>query len=298
MLSVDQAYQNQHFFEVPISVQSDHFNHVEFAFIAPPEGSHRRRSTIGVYVTICLPTARTQCTTEYITGYKIDIWYVINLTNSFQIWLSNPENIFNQGNETAIVKLSVTNIAVETTILAFRVLESRVHSYPFIGRVKRQAPSFLSSSRGLPARQSFPVSGGCRLVSWYISFNDLNMREYVASPGGATVNYCIGTCVIRPDVGNITSHAYMSSLYKARQEDLSPADLRDPSCVPSKLSPINVIFKQRAGYRLITIHNMEAEACTCAWQETRSNIIVDDKLKKHFIRFFMYINILIIQYTV
>ena len=246
---------------VPIAIQSEHFNHVELAFITQPNSNGPRRNIMGIYVTICLPTARMLCTRRYVTGYKIEAWYVIDLTNEMRSWLSNQDNVFNRGNTTASVTISISNLNVETSVLVFRVLESRVHSYPFIGRVKR---SPIVSPPEQPIRRSAEDRPGeCRLFSWYVTFAELQMNDYVANPSGATVNYCAGNCMIHPGGGNITSHAYVSAIYRKRQDDSSPDDMQQPYCVPSKLASINVVFRQTLGYRVMTVHGMGAEQCTC-----------------------------------
>ena len=295
LFTVNDDLGNQMHYEVPSTVQSGHFNHVEFAFIAPPVVSTPRRTTLGVSIILCLPSTRMMCTRKYVVGHRLEAWTVINLTDSFQTWLSNPENIFNLGNVTAQVTVTFPDLNVETSILVFRVLESRVHSYPFIGRVKRKTRSLYNNDNRQAAnnanaqpingvsqghwvneqpinnaaqihneiRRPHRVVGGCRLVSWTITTRELQLDDFLARPKEMTVNFCAGSCGASEKHVNRVSHGYLLSIYKARQHQTAPEDLQNPNCVPSKLAHMNVILKPKSGYMMITIPNVEAEECAC-----------------------------------
>ena len=297
LFPVDDDLGNQMHYEIPKSVQAGHFNHVELAFIAPPAVSTPRRTTLGVSIILCLPSTRKMCSRKYVVGHRLEAWTVINLTDSFQTWLSNPENIFNLGNVTAQVTVTFPGLNVETSILVFRVLESRVHSYPFIGRVKRKTRSLYYNddrqgdgnmnvnaqpingvSQGHEVneqpinsaaqihneiRRPHRVVGGCRLFPWSIKTRELQMDDFLVRPVEMTVNFCAGSCGASEKYVNRVSHGYLLSIYKARQHQTAPEDLQNPNCVPSKLAPMNVILKPKSGYEVITIPNVKAVQCAC-----------------------------------
>ena len=181
------------------------------------------------------------------------------------MWLGNPNNAFRSGELFSNVSVIFESADVQTSLVVFRVLESRVLNLPSAAHRAKRSPTFQSSGINYNSHiADHEKMGPCRLVNWYVTFKELNMEKWVISPAGTNVNYCTGSCNLLPLEVNITSHAYISAHYIRRQQKKAPSDLTNPKCVPIKLSPINVIFKRKFGYLLKAIEGMLTESCGCA----------------------------------
>ncbi|XP_037091522.1 bone morphogenetic protein 2-like [Pollicipes pollicipes] len=119
-----------------------------------------------------------------------------------------------------------------------------------------------ASSAGRSRRSVLDVPPGCQRRQLYIDFSKIGWSRFVLAPAGYDAFHCLGQCSFpltqeqRP-----SNHATVQSL--AQQMGLSDQVLR-PSCVPSTLSSLFVIFNRDDNTVVLKEYtDMVAEECGC-----------------------------------
>lgn len=113
----------------------------------------------------------------------------------------------------------------------------------------------------------------CSLNSWYLDFAKLGWTSWIRFPLGYYANYCSGSCVSPSQTnpgGNMTNHAFVKGLYRAALQNDDPTPqasidaLPAACCVPVRLSPINILYRNDDDNWIIRgMSEMVADQCGC-----------------------------------
>ncbi|XP_028835230.1 bone morphogenetic protein 10 [Denticeps clupeoides] len=87
-------------------------------------------------------------------------------------------------------------------------------------------------------------SNYCRKISLYIEFKDIGWDTWIVAPSGYQANVCKGLCSI-PLTKDVTptKHAIVQTLFSLK----SPQNVSPACCVPTKLDPISLLYKDDSG---------------------------------------------------
>nr|XP_033331207.1 protein 60A [Megalopta genalis] len=101
----------------------------------------------------------------------------------------------------------------------------------------------------------------CNMKSLYISFKDLQWQDWIIAPEGYDAYYCSGECNFPLNIHmNATNHAIVQALMHL----LKSREIPKPCCVPTKLSPISVLyFLDDNNVVLKKYQNMVINRCGC-----------------------------------
>ncbi|MBN3302740.1 NOD2A protein, partial [Amia calva] len=100
----------------------------------------------------------------------------------------------------------------------------------------------------------------CRKVDLQIDFNQIGWGSWIISPKKYNAYRCEGACP--SPVGEDfkpTNHAYMQSLLKHYHPDRVPSSC----CVPSKMSPLSMLYYENGGPVLRHHEDMIVDECGC-----------------------------------
>ncbi|XP_076654184.1 protein 60A-like isoform X1 [Halictus rubicundus] len=101
----------------------------------------------------------------------------------------------------------------------------------------------------------------CNMKTLYISFKDLQWHDWIIAPEGYDAFYCSGECNFPLNIYmNASNHAIVQTLVHL----LKPNEVPKPCCVPTKLSPISVLyFLDDSNVVLKKYNNMVVNSCGC-----------------------------------
>ena len=241
-----------------------------------PQLRHSGRSRYSVQV--CEDDADTPCVPVHGAHRrfhgKTEVFDVHNVTHAFVRW-SAIHGTANQGNESFIVRLGrgrgsrpwTTGSAL---LVVYQDIAPTFHSSWSLPSRSRTRRSF-GNANPLSASQAYANSdrlqaSDCQLHPWYIHFSRVGWNDWILDPKGYTANFCRGECadpVMNSNL-NATNHSFIKSLYRARVGIHNTADIPSAHCVPTRLSPINLLFKRED--RTIVIRHlveMVADSCGC-----------------------------------
>ncbi|XP_036382147.1 nodal homolog 2-A-like [Megalops cyprinoides] len=120
----------------------------------------------------------------------------------------------------------------------------------------RAAASVVAAAPPAEARQR-PL---CRKVDMWVDFDQIGWNEWIVYPKRYNAFRCEGDCPSPVDESfNPTNHAYMQSLLKLYH----PERVTCPSCVPTRLSPLSMLYYENDGVVLRHHEDMIVEECGC-----------------------------------
>ncbi|XP_077571232.1 nodal homolog isoform X1 [Stigmatopora nigra] len=100
----------------------------------------------------------------------------------------------------------------------------------------------------------------CRKVDMWVDFEDIGWDEWIVHPKRFNAYRCEGACPTPLDESfNPTNHAYMQSLLKHRD----PERWSCPSCVPTRLAPLSMLYYENDDLTLRHHEDMIVEECGC-----------------------------------
>ncbi|KAL4646625.1 hypothetical protein GN956_G10112 [Arapaima gigas] len=100
----------------------------------------------------------------------------------------------------------------------------------------------------------------CRRVDMWVDFEEIGWKEWIVYPKRYNAFRCEGECPSPLDESfKPTNHAYMQSLLKLYQPERVPC----PSCVPTRLSPLSMLYYERGNVVLRHHEEMIVEECGC-----------------------------------
>ncbi|XP_040275729.1 protein DVR-1-like [Bufo bufo] len=108
---------------------------------------------------------------------------------------------------------------------------------------------------------TFMPSNICKKRRLYVDFRDVEWHNWVIAPRGYLANYCYGECPYPlTEVLNGSNHAILQTL----AHSFEPEDIPLPCCVPTKMSPISMLFfDNNDNVVLKHYENMAVDQCGC-----------------------------------
>ncbi|XP_042278520.1 southpaw [Thunnus maccoyii] len=100
----------------------------------------------------------------------------------------------------------------------------------------------------------------CRKVDMWVDFDHIGWDEWIVHPKRFNAYRCEGECPTPLDDSfHPTNHAYMQSLLRHHQ----PERVSCPSCVPTRLSPLSMLYYENDDLSLRHHVDMIVEECGC-----------------------------------
>ncbi|XP_054630806.1 southpaw [Dunckerocampus dactyliophorus] len=100
----------------------------------------------------------------------------------------------------------------------------------------------------------------CRKVDMWVDFDHIGWDEWIVHPKRFNAYRCEGECPTPLDESfHPTNHAYMQSLLKYHH----PERVSCPSCVPTRLSPLSMLYYDNDDLALRHHEDMIVEECGC-----------------------------------
>ncbi|XP_023269252.1 nodal homolog [Seriola lalandi dorsalis] len=100
----------------------------------------------------------------------------------------------------------------------------------------------------------------CRKVDMWVDFDHIGWDEWIVHPKRYNAYRCEGECPIPLDESfHPTNHAYMQSLLHHHH----PERVTCPSCVPTRLSPLSMLYYENDDLALRHHEDMIVEECGC-----------------------------------
>lgn len=120
-------------------------------------------------------------------------------------------------------------------------------------------------TRRLISRRSdrLQESGRCRRVAMDVEFPQLGWGHWVVYPNRFNAYKCSGYCsgYMAGTYSNLTNHALVQSLMRLMTGN---GDIPAPCCIPTKLSPMSVLYHEKGGVVIKYHEDMVIDECGCA----------------------------------
>ncbi|XP_030594145.1 southpaw [Archocentrus centrarchus] len=139
-------------------------------------------------------------------------------------------------------------------------IQSRRHKRNRMERM-RLAGGPASTVEPAPSASSEQVQRPlCRKVDMWVDFDHIGWDEWIVHPKRYNAYRCEGECPTPLDESfSPTNHAYMQSLLKHHH----PERVTCPSCVPTRLSPLSMLYFENDDLTLRHHEDMIVEECGC-----------------------------------
>ncbi|KAG8454933.1 hypothetical protein GDO86_001233 [Hymenochirus boettgeri] len=107
----------------------------------------------------------------------------------------------------------------------------------------------------------FTASNICKKRRLYVEFKDVGWQNWVIAPRGYMANYCYGECPYPlTEILNGSNHAILQTLVHS----IEPEDIPLPCCVPTKMSPVSMLFYDNNDNVVLRHYeNMAVDECGC-----------------------------------
>ncbi|KAM9330629.1 protein DVR-1-like [Gastrophryne carolinensis] len=111
------------------------------------------------------------------------------------------------------------------------------------------------------SKLSFTASNICKKRRLYVEFRDVGWQNWVIAPQGYLANYCHGECPYPlTEILNGSNHAILQTL----AHSVDPDEIPLPCCVPTKMSPISMLFYDNNDNVVLRHYeNMAVDECGC-----------------------------------
>jgi len=108
--------------------------------------------------------------------------------------------------------------------------------------------------------------GYCRAYQWLVDFRALNWT-WIIAPHQFEAGYCAGRCPSHGgdlDRVNLTNHAFMRMVHRARRLNTDGGRLPAPTCVSVRYKPLSILYQtDNNTFQLRHINEMISTACGC-----------------------------------
>ncbi|XP_054467606.1 southpaw [Anoplopoma fimbria] len=133
--------------------------------------------------------------------------------------------------------------------------QSRRHKRNRMERLRVAVGASPSPAAAEPAQKPL-----CRKIDMWVDFDHIGWDEWIVHPKRYNAFRCEGECPTPLDESfNPTNHAYMQSLLQHHH----PERVSCPSCVPTRLSPLSMLYYENDDLALRHHEDMIVEECGC-----------------------------------
>ncbi|KAM6931078.1 southpaw [Xenentodon cancila] len=177
-------------------------------------------------------------------------------TNRVMIVIFSKQNISKESHEAYSLIHAVENSKYVTTDRVSSDSQSRRHKRNRVGRM-RVADGAVPTVAPAAAPVQRPQ---CRRVDMWVDFEHIGWDEWIVHPKRYNAYRCEGECPTPLDESfSPTNHAYMQSLLRHHH----PEKVSCPSCVPTRLSPLSMLYYENEDLTLRHHEDMIVEECGC-----------------------------------
>ena len=138
-------------------------------------------------------------------------------------------------------------------------------SQKILGRIelgiKRAKPFLMFRTNNRQSRAIEEMH--CRRRRFRVRFRDLKWNRWIITPRSYWANYCEGTCHRVPVYPlDVSNHAILQTIL---QYHASYSHVPSPSCVPTELHPLSLLYRNREDNAIIlkAFPEMTVSACGC-----------------------------------
>lgn len=207
-------------------------------------------------------------------------WIILNVTQALEHWVKYPKE--NQGFLLAINHDNYTGSVIRPEDIGIVGVLAVSDKQPFMvgfferSNIHKKREVLSKQKRDIKFRKDYTTStpnpyvslvmrkqkeNVCSIRTFYISFKDLQWQDWIIAPDGYDAYYCSGECNFPLNIRmNATNHAIVQALVHL----MKPNEVPKPSCTPTKLSPISVLyFLDDSKVVLKKYKNMVINSCGC-----------------------------------
>ncbi|KAK2837247.1 hypothetical protein Q5P01_014459 [Channa striata] len=177
-------------------------------------------------------------------------------SNRVMMVIFSKHNLSKEGNAAYSLIHTVENSKYVAVDRVRSVSQSRRHKR---NRVDRLRDIGGASATAAPAAE--PVQKPlCRRVDMWVDFEQIGWDEWIIHPKRYNAYRCEGACPTPLDeTFHPTNHAYMQSLLRHHH----PERVSCPSCVPTRLSSLSMLYYEKDDLALSHHEDMIVEECGC-----------------------------------
>ncbi|XP_040897748.1 southpaw [Toxotes jaculatrix] len=177
-------------------------------------------------------------------------------TNRVMLVIFSKQNQPQEGHTAYSLIHTVENSKYVTMDRVSKDSQSRRHKR---NRMERMRVAGGATPTAAPAAE--PIQRPlCRKVDMWVDFDHIGWDEWIVHPKRYNAYRCEGECPTPLDDSfHPTNHAYMQSLLRHHQ----PERVTCPSCVPTRLSPLSMLYYENDDLALRHHEDMIVEECGC-----------------------------------
>ncbi|KAL6114169.1 uncharacterized protein ACO6RY_05005 [Pungitius sinensis] len=178
-------------------------------------------------------------------------------TNRVMMVIFSKHNLPQEGHMAYSLIHTVENSKYVTMDRARSDRQSRRHKRNRMERMRVAAGASPTPSAAAAEPAQRPL---CRKVDMWVDFEHIGWDEWIVHPKRYNAFRCEGECPTPLDDSfNPTNHAYMQSLLQYHH----PERVSCPSCVPTRLSPLSMLYYENDDLALRHHEDMIVEECGC-----------------------------------
>ncbi|XP_068422802.1 southpaw [Clinocottus analis] len=175
--------------------------------------------------------------------------------NRVMMVIFSKHNLPQEGHTAYSLIRTVENSKYVTTDSASSDGQNRRHKRNRVERMRMAAGASPIPAAAEPAQRPL-----CRKVDMWVDFDHIGWDEWIVHPKRYNAFRCEGECPTPLDESfNPTNHAYMQSLLKHQH----PERVSCPSCVPTRISPLSMLYYENDDLALRHHEDMIVEECGC-----------------------------------
>ncbi|XP_056274651.1 southpaw [Pseudoliparis swirei] len=179
-------------------------------------------------------------------------------TNRVMMVIFSKHNLPREGHMAYSLIHTVENSKYVTTDRASSDGQSRRHKRNRVERMRMAAGAAPTAAAVAAAEPS--LGSRCQKVDMWVDFEHIGWDEWIVHPKRYNAFRCEGECPTPLDESFYpTNHAYMQSLLQHHHPERASC----PSCVPTRLSPLSMLYYENEDLALRHHEEMVVEECGC-----------------------------------